>query len=349
MENDDLRIGDEVPNELRELLIQFSIAYLIDRPDDIIDYGVFHFQRLQGERDSKKERSKESYSDEMGSNVRNGDATSRHLPEVLELADEAPAASIDSLPIIRVKTEEDVIALYESMKNVPLFRSVSEGSLRDIIDRITCRKVAPNEIVYHQGDRSDRFYMVKCGTFELYRNNELWKTFVDKGGFGELALLYAAPRTCTVKAVTKGLLWQLDRLCFRSIVFHNRAKYEELFDRIDLFRNLTADEKIKLADAIVERQFKGGDQIYKEGDTADGMYFIQSGRVTLRKLKRSVHEADDMEMDLDEGDVFGELGLFTGSRVSSAYAFDTVDTAFLDISAFNRLIGAKIAMNDSEE
>lgn len=349
MSADSNDLSDQVPTELRELLIQFSLAFLIERPNDIIDYGVAYFQRLKNKRNlnQTQENLRESCGEDVCSCEEN-DLNHIRVSEVVDSTCEEFITPIDSLTTLRLKSNEDVSSLYDSLQDVSIFRSVSDGSLHEMINRIVCRRITPNEYVFREGERGDTFYIVKSGTFEVYRNNKLLNTYVDRGGFGELALLYAAPRNCTVKAVTKGVLWQIDRQCFRSILFHNQAKYEELLDRLDLFKKLTQDEKIKLADAIIQRKFECGTKIYSQGDNADGMYFIQRGNVSIRKKAIDASETEEIQMNLDEGDVFGELGLFTGSRATSAYAIGNVHAAFLDISAFNRLIGAKIAMNEED-
>lgn len=40
---------------------------------------------------------------------------------------------------------------------------------------------------------------------------------IPASGFGELALLYSAPRAATVRAVTAGRLWVMDRAIYNAI------------------------------------------------------------------------------------------------------------------------------------
>lgn len=43
----------QVPDGLRDVLLEFSIAYLLEQPGDVIDYAVEFFSKLQ---DSRKSR-----------------------------------------------------------------------------------------------------------------------------------------------------------------------------------------------------------------------------------------------------------------------------------------------------
>lgn len=40
----------QVPEALREILLEFSIAYLLEQPGDIVDYAVEFFTKLQESR-----------------------------------------------------------------------------------------------------------------------------------------------------------------------------------------------------------------------------------------------------------------------------------------------------------
>lgn len=43
----------QVPDCLRDVLLEFSIAYLLEQPGDVVDYAVEFFTKLQDNRKSK--------------------------------------------------------------------------------------------------------------------------------------------------------------------------------------------------------------------------------------------------------------------------------------------------------
>lgn len=67
-------------------------------------------------------------------------------------------------------------------------------------------------------------------------------TYDNSGSFGELALLYNMPRAASVKAVTEGSLWAMDRHTFRRIclksAFRKRKMYERLIDSVPMLKAL---------------------------------------------------------------------------------------------------------------
>lgn len=43
-----------VPDTLRDILLEFSITFLLEQPDDVIDYAVEFFTRLQEKRNAER-------------------------------------------------------------------------------------------------------------------------------------------------------------------------------------------------------------------------------------------------------------------------------------------------------
>jgi len=55
-----------VPEELRELLLDFTIGYLLEQPNNLIDYGIEFFEKLKNTKSSSsiKQQSAGDFSDE---------------------------------------------------------------------------------------------------------------------------------------------------------------------------------------------------------------------------------------------------------------------------------------------
>lgn len=64
------------------------------------------------------------------------------------------------------------------------------------------------------------------------------KTYVPGEAFGELSLLYNAPRAASIKATEDSVCFGLDRDCFNSIVkessIKKRQKYEGFLNRVEI-------------------------------------------------------------------------------------------------------------------
>lgn len=81
-----------------------------------------------------------------------------------------------------------------------------------------CAEVSTNEFVFKQGDNASSFFIVEKGSLEVIVNNNFVRTLKKGDGFGELALLYNAPRSASIRAKEKCLLWGIDRHTFRTAI-----------------------------------------------------------------------------------------------------------------------------------
>lgn len=73
--------------------------------------------------------------------------------------------------------------------------------------------------------------------------------------FGELCLLYNAPRAATIRSVSDCVCWALDRATFNNIVKESARKrvevYEEFLKKVPLLETMNSYERNKLCDAFV--------------------------------------------------------------------------------------------------
>jgi cAMP-dependent protein kinase regulator len=160
------------------------------------------------------------------------------------------------------------------------------------------------------------------------------------GSFGELALMYNAPRAATVVSAESGCtLWALDRVTFRRILmestFARRRMYESFLEEVPLLSSLTPYERSKIADALETRKFSSGEVIIKEGDSGDSFYLLESGEADAYK-----GDTSNKVLHYKKGDFFGELALLNDApRAASVVASTEVKVATLGKSAFQRLLG----------
>ncbi|EDW01745.1 cAMP-dependent protein kinase type II regulatory subunit isoform X1 [Drosophila grimshawi] len=336
----------QVPDELKEVLLQFSISYLVEQPPDLLDFAAEYFNKLQANRPTTA--TDNGADDQISLNSQDGDAeppivqSTRRKSVFAEAYDPEADDDDEGATAIFPKTDDQRARLVESVKNVLLFRSLEKEQMNQVLDAMFERKVEPGDFIIRQGDDGDNFYVIESGIYKVYINDKHISTYNHTGLFGELALLYNMPRAATVQAETVGLLWAMDRQTFRRILlksaFKKRKMYEELLNNVPMLKALQNYERMNLADALVSKAYEDGERIIKQGDAADGMYFIEEGTVSVRM------DQDDSEVEiskLGKGQYFGELALVTHRpRAASVYATGgVVKLAFLDVRAFERLLG----------
>lgn len=201
-----------------------------------------------------------------------------------------------------------------------------------------------------QGDAGDYFYVVEKGSFDVYVNDSgalqpgpdgMGKKVgsVQAGGsFGELALMYNAPRAATVvSAEIACTLWALDRVTFRRILmestFARRRLYEKFLEEVPLLASLTPYERSKIADALETQKYPPGETIIKQGDIGHSFYLVESGEADAIKDGQPVKH-------YQKGDFFGELALLNDApRAASVVSRTEIKVATLGKNAFARLLG----------
>jgi len=121
--------------------------------------------------------------------------------------------------------------------------------------------------------------------------------------FGELALLYNAPRAASIKAKTKCTCFALDRACFNNIVKEaaskKRQRYEAFLSSLDLFAKIDPYYAMKIADGLDFVEVKAGDTIMNEGDAREFFYFVEKGCV-------EEFQGGNLRFTHGAGDYFGE-------------------------------------------
>jgi cAMP-dependent protein kinase regulator len=203
-----------------------------------------------------------------------------------------------------------------------------------------------------QGDVGDYFYIVEHGSFYIFVNppgkcepgpdgmgNKV--TTVGPGGsFGELALMYNAPRAATVVSAEPSTLWALDRVTFRRILmdaaFQRRRMYEGFLSEVPLLQTLTLYERSKIADALETVKYPAGEKIIEEGEVGEDFFILEDGVAEVYR-----NDTQGCVKTYHKGDYFGELALLNDApRAASVIAKTNSKVARLGKDGFARLLGS---------
>ncbi|KAL2687385.1 hypothetical protein Neosp_004945 [[Neocosmospora] mangrovei] len=256
-------------------------------------------------------------------------------------------------PPFHEKTADQLERLKRAIEGNFLFNHLEDEQSAQILGALVEKPIPAKGIkVISQGDAGDYFYVVEKGSFDVYVNpagtlqpgpdgmgNQVGN--IQAGGsFGELALMYNAPRAATVISSEPGCtLWALDRVTFRRILmestFARRRMYESFLEEVPLLASLTPYERSKIADALETRKFAPGQIIINEGDPGHSFYLLENGEADAYK-----GSPENKVRHYVKGDFFGELALLNDApRAASIVATSDVKVASLGKNAFQRLLG----------
>jgi CRP-like cAMP-binding protein len=89
-----------------------------------------------------------------------------------------------------------------------------------------------------------------------------------------------------------------------------------------LFAGLDDDALAKVVEAGKDLEMRRGDVLFREGDDPDELFVVLSGRIAI--ANKSIDGRESMVALMEEGDLFGEMGLFDGrGRSAEARALET--------------------------
>ena len=234
--------------------------------------------------------------------------------------------------------------LIEIVQNHFLFAHLAAAELEAIVEVMTPVDCQEGDAIIRQGDKGDAFYLVTDGLFDIHVDG-VGKVAGDLGcgkSFGELALLYNAPRNASVVASVPAKAWAIDRATFRAaMAVRSRETQAEVCAQISgapLLKHLTKSQLTKVADAIKYQTFAAGDIIINKGEVGNAFYLIKKGSVLCTDIGTS--SAAIADVPLDAGTYFGERSLLRDEpRAATIVATTDVEVMVLDRRAFQNLLG----------
>lgn len=96
--------------------------------------------------------------------------------------------------------------------------------------------------------------MVEKGSFTVLVDNKPVSQIGEGSSFGELALLYNAPRQATIRSDTSAVVFSLDRETYRFIIAQSSSNREKEIKKalkaVPLLADLTEEQLEKLSDSV---------------------------------------------------------------------------------------------------
>lgn len=255
----------------------------------------------------------------------------------------------DFKPIVIEKSDVVKNKIRKRLAESFLFNTLNEKDQNIVLDAMKEENFKKDDVVIREGEDGDVLYVVESG---LYNCSKIFPgntkptnlTKYEAGAaFGELALLYNAPRAATITCLEEGTLYSLDRNTFNHIVkdaaAKRREKYEDFLSQVKILESLEPYERSKLADAFREETHKPGDYVIREDEQGDVFYFISEGEAIATKTLEA-GKAPVEVMQYKRGDYFGERALIKNEpRAANVIAKTDLTTVSLDRHSFKRLLG----------
>jgi CRP-like cAMP-binding protein/Zn-dependent protease len=222
-----------------------------------------------------------------------------------------------------------------------------ERAAKETLGLMQRRSYRPGALVIQEGEAATEFFVVRRGEAVVIEGgDEIEGARLAAGDyFGELALVEHAPRSASVRALTR-----LDVLVMRKGDFDRLvADHVELTAAVD--RMITAEglarfpalaplaptQLRELRSHLTRSAVASGETIFSEGEPGDRYYLIDEGRV-------GVVQGQQRLRILGPGESFGEIALLDDRpRTATVRALTPVTVYSMDRSGFDRFVRAIVA------
>jgi len=249
--------------------------------------------------------------------------------------------------------------LLEVINRSLLFRGLAEEHKILCAKSMKCVEIKSGETVINEGDDGNTFYIVEDGEFDVFQKDASGaQNIVDHhgrgGSFGELALMYDAPRNATVTATTDAKVRVLQRTWLNRIAMtagqEKLNKVSSWLAKIDLLAPLTNVERGKIAEAMEVMDFPEPSTVFQQGDAGDALYIVVKGRAMFF-VNEPNGEEKKLDTEIGPGEFFGERALMANNpRAATANVVQKTQLLKVTRTVVETLLGpvAEILMSQTK-
>ena len=154
------------------------------------------------------------------------------LPIALEKLQELSTSAVnleDNQPIRKP------LSVRDTLRKVSYFSNLTDLEIRQLIEAGYRQKLQPETLLFNEGDPGDAFYIILSGSVEIFvpKINKHLATLQTGSFFGELSLILGIPRTASVKAIEKTLLFVISKTRFHKILQEQSELAEVILQELE--------------------------------------------------------------------------------------------------------------------
>ena len=186
-------------------------------------------------------------------------------------------------------------------------------SKMDLIMRGMKKEDRPiDSLLIVEGESGSNLFVVAEGTLEVTINGTLIREMGRGAIVGELALLYDAPRSATVRCKTNCVLWSLSRDIFKKIqaitANANQVQRGRWLVASPELSILSAIDLSRLVGVLQMIHYKQGDMIFQESVPTKSIILIEKGHGYVTTTNKDI-TSDDAADEIDK-----ELGILRPAK-----------------------------------
>ena len=203
--------------------------------------------------------------------------------KAVTIASEKEESTIyENIEIVQKNMEDsETKKLEEVLKRHFFFGNLSIEEIDMVIKNMFYAETGKESYVFKQLDSGTCFFVISQGSVDVIIDGQTKKTLNQYDYFGELALMYNAPRSAAIYAKEKCSFWVINKRAFTKvyseIVTKVSKENQKFLETVDLFSHLTEQQKMNITGHMISQKFVDGEMLVNKGDQADSYFIIKEG------------------------------------------------------------------------
>ena len=245
-------------------------------------------------------------------------------------------------------SRQEIRWLLQAVSKNPLFAKLAKIEKKHIVSQMHKEDIFRGDVLIREGDRGNMFYVIRSGQFRVTSEEKGHIRYVGtREAVGELALIYNAPRSVTVTAMTNAIVWAIDRTTLRKHIkelsVNRNSRVVSFLKKMPLLQTLVTHEVHRVAGSCIIQDFSPGEVIINYGDPVDKFYIIKTGRIQVYEGA----QREKVQRTLSKGAYFGAKALLSKEASTSTLVSKRHSICYsMSGRQFNLLLGPLTDMMD---